>query len=350
MSVKDTGAKDFLADSRRFADLCNYYLFDGRHVLDADDLQPQDSTELISAVNATSKALANAGNALGITDKSLSTQKWRDILKKAVIKRTDSRIYIIIGIENQTDIHYAMPVRNMLYDALNYSRQTNESAKQHYHDKDYSNSGEFLSGFKKTDRLTPVITLTVYWGSDAWDAPRSLHDMMNTEDKELLNFVSDYRLNLIVPNEITDFGKFRTSLGLVLEAIKCSSDEAAMGQLFNSNPLFKALDIETANAINTFTHLNLHFNKKEATTNMCKAWDDHRLSGKIEGKIEGSTLKLIDQTIKKVKKGCSAEQIADMLEESIETIQPIYDIIVSMKSEYDAEKVYELLNRTPVPA
>ena len=83
---------------------------------------------------------------------------------------------------------------------------------------------------------------------------------------------------------------------------------------------------------------------------MCKAWDDHRLSGKIEGKIEGSTLKLIDQTIKKVKKGYSAEQIADMLEESIETIQPIYDIIVSMKSEYDAEKIYELLNQTPVSA
>ena len=162
----------------------------------------------------------------------------------------------------------------------------------------------------------------------------------------LLYFVSDYRLNLIAPNEITDFGKFRTSLGLVLEAIKYSSDEAAMGQLFSSNPLFKALDIETASAINTFTHLNLHFNEKEATTNMCKAWDDHRLSGKIEG----STLKLIDQTIKKVKKGYSVEQIADMLEESIETIQPIYDIIISIKSEYDAEKIYELLNRTPVSA
>ena len=83
---------------------------------------------------------------------------------------------------------------------------------------------------------------------------------------------------------------------------------------------------------------------------MCKAWDDHRLSGKIEGKIEGSTLKLIDQTIKKVKKGYSAEQIADILEENIETIQPIYDTIISMKSEYDAEKIYELLNRTPVSA
>ena len=31
--------------------------------------------------------------------------------------------YAILGIENQNDIHYAMLVRNMLYDALAYSQQ-----------------------------------------------------------------------------------------------------------------------------------------------------------------------------------------------------------------------------------
>ena len=35
---------------------------------------------------------------------------------------------------------------------------------EHREKKDYDNKEEFLSGFKKSDKLTPVITLTVYWG------------------------------------------------------------------------------------------------------------------------------------------------------------------------------------------
>ena len=332
MSEKDTVAKDFLSDNRRFADLCNYYFFGGNQVIQPDDLQQQDTTELISALDTAEKAF-------GIAEKELNVQKWRDILKRAVIKRSSDHIYVVIGIENQTDIHYAMPVRNMLYDALNYSGQVSEAAIQHRHDKDYSNSAEFLSGFTQSDKLTPVITLTVYWGDDAWDAPRSLRDMINTDDANILNYVTDYKLHLIAPSEITNFNKFKTSLGIVLEAIKFSSDEAAMDKLVNSTPAFTNLDIEAANAINVFTNLNLCFDKKEAMANMCKAWEDHKLSGKIEGKIE-----LI---VKKIKKGFSVEETADMLEEPIDTIQRIYDIAASMEPDYDIEKIYEELQKSP---
>ena len=343
MSEKDTVAKDFLSDNRRFADLCNYYLFDGHQVIQPESLQEQDTTELISALDTAEKTF-------GIADKALNVQKWRGILKRTVIKRSSDHIYVVIGVENQTDIHYAMPVRNMLYDALNYSGQVSEAARQHRQNRDYSNSAEFLSGFTQTDKLTPVITIAVYWGDDIWDAPRSLHDMLKTDDAKILNFVSDYKLQLIAPNEITDFNKFKTNLGIVLETIKFSSDEAAMDKLINSTPAFASLDMEAANAINIFTNLNLSFDKKEATANMCKAWEDHKLSGiregKIKGKIEGSTSKLIEQTIKKINKGFSAEETADMLEEPIDTIQRIYDIAASMEPDYDIEKIYEELQKS----
>lgn len=78
---------------------------------------------------------------------------------------------------------------------------------------------------------------------------------------------------------------------------------------------------------------------------MGNAWEDHRLSGVREGRIEGDTLRLIRLTIKKFHKGYTVEQIADMLEESTDTIQPIYDIIASMPDDCDAEKVYKLLTK-----
>ena len=73
---------------------------------------------------------------------------------------------------------------------------------------------------------------------------------------------------------------------------------------------------------------------------MGNSWEDHRLSGLKEG----TALKLIDLTIKKFKKGYSAEQTAEMLEESVDTIEPIYEILASTPDDLDAGKVYELLS------
>ena len=75
---------------------------------------------------------------------------------------------------------------------------------------------------------------------------------------------------------------------------------------------------------------------------MCKAWDDHKLSGIREGKIESK----IDLIMKKIKKGYTIEQIADVLEDSVEGIKPIYDIITSSSADYDAEQVYKILTQT----
>ena len=80
MSEKDTVAKNFLSDNRRFADLCNYYLFGGNQVIQPENLQEQDTTELISKLDSAEKIF-------GIADKELNVQKWRNILKRAVIKK-----------------------------------------------------------------------------------------------------------------------------------------------------------------------------------------------------------------------------------------------------------------------
>lgn len=37
--------------------------------------------------------------------------------------------YLILGIENQSDVHYAMPVKNLIYDALNYGQQISQKNK-----------------------------------------------------------------------------------------------------------------------------------------------------------------------------------------------------------------------------
>ena len=69
-----------------------------------------------------------------------------------------------------------------------------------------------------------------------------------------------------------------------------------------------------------------------------------REEGRIEGKIESEQLLLIKLVIKKLEKNYSAEQIAEILEESLDTIQPIYDIALRQAPDYNTDKVFEELN------
>lgn len=67
--------------------------------------------------------------------------------------------FVLLGIENQSYIHYAAPVKNLLYDAINYGRQVEVKGALHKKEADWENSDEFLGGFRKSDRLFPVVTL-----------------------------------------------------------------------------------------------------------------------------------------------------------------------------------------------
>ena len=94
----------------------------------------------------------------------------------------DNVAYVIYGIEVQSKMHFAMPVRNMLYDAISYSNQVEETAKIHRKNKDRPGSqDEFLSGFYEDDVLLPVITLVIYFGADEWTAPKSIYEMFGTK-------------------------------------------------------------------------------------------------------------------------------------------------------------------------
>ena len=73
-----------------------------------------------------------------------------------------------------------------------------------------------------------------------------------------------------------------------------------------------------------------------------------REEGRIEGKIEGEQLLLIKLVIKKLEKNYSAEQIAEILEESLDTIQPIYDIALRQAPDYNTDKVFYIENSSMI--
>lgn len=157
MGKADSITKVYMKNSRVFADAFNFYLFGGRQVIDPEKLIELDPAEIgiLSEENGQKEAV----------------QKYRDVLKNAEIRMDGEATYVLLGIESQKKTHYAMPVRNMVYDALQYARQAEEIARRHREAKEFRgrSSGEYLSGFFKEDKLTPVITLVIHFAPEAWD-------------------------------------------------------------------------------------------------------------------------------------------------------------------------------------
>ena len=275
MGKPNVVTKQYMKDNARFADACNFFLFHGEQVIKPEDLTEQDVTEL-----ALPKGLKG----------TVAIEKVRDILKGCCIKTSNGITYLIVGIENQTDIHYAMVVRNMLYDALNYSSQVESCAKEHRKNKDVSDVN-FLSGFSKKDTLHPVITLTIFWNYGRWEAARCLHEMFDVQDKAILDYVSNYKLNLIVPEEIKDFEKYKTELGPVLEFISDAGDGKRLEKaLKEKEERWSVLGSEEVNLLNICIKAKLEIEsdaEKGAEGKVCKGIRELEEMRRAEGRAEG---------------------------------------------------------------
>jgi len=195
--------------------------------------------------------------------------------------------------------------------------------------------------FTKEDKLIPVITITVYLGTKEWDGPRKLSDMFGDVDEELLPFIPDYRINLLAPREITDFTGFRTSIRQLFEVLQNAYDKEKMQEVLQNDEKFSKVDRETVEAINLFAGTDIDIDEKEEVIDMCKAWEEQ----KNEGRELGERQKIISLVVKKLQKDKSVAEIADDLEEKEEVIASIYEAALSMKPDYDVEKIYELLEK-----
>lgn len=263
MSEKDIETKAYIRENTVFADAFNFLIYNGRKIIHPDKLRELDTTELALLVDAEEKR------------KNETVQKYRDLLKSAVVMQGEQTTYLILGIENQSEIHYAMPVRNMIYDALQYGNQVAAIADRNKRERKATTRAEFLSGFRKCDKLRPVITLVIHFGAEKWDGAVSLHEMLDLENEELRVFIQDYKIHLIDPAELTreELLKFSTSLREVLGCIKYSQDKEQLSLFMKDNPRMK-METNAARVIRAMTNINIDIPEEAEEVDMCKAIED----------------------------------------------------------------------------
>ncbi len=276
MGRKDTVTKDYIKQNTIFADAFNYYIYGGQQRIMPKQLRELDAAETIVPY--------------GADDAGEPEQVYRDVMKSMVAMKDERAAYLLLGIESQGEVNYAMPVKNLLYDAINYARQVQKAASSHREAKDSKghSKGEFLSGFYKEDRLIPVITLVILFSPDEWDGPTSLHEMLNIEDEHILSLLPDYQIHLITPYGLSkdELNKFHSSLREVLTFIKYSKDKGKMEEAVRDN--FKKLRKEEIKVLNYCANVNLKLPPGEEEVDVCKAWED--MKQETAAKAEERTL------------------------------------------------------------
>ena len=260
----------FFEDNRRFADLINGIGCGGAQFVKDTDLMVVDSAE---------------------------GRKTRDIVRKVAFGVN----FTIIGIENQEENDYELPFRTMCYDVSKYQKQVSQIKRKNRKNTKGLEPGEYMYGFKKDDKLNPVITFVLYAGEDGWEGPRDLYDMLDFTDipKELQSMASNYRLNVISIHQLKNTEVFKTEVRHVFDFIRCSTDKKKLLELVENDVYYSEMDDDVYDLVTKYTNSKelVRCKKYEVSggkSNMCKAIKDLMNDSRAEG-IEQGIEKGIEQ-------------------------------------------------------
>ncbi len=208
---------------------------------------------------------------------------------------------VILAHETQQHVHYAMPVRSMVYEALEYAQQVHALEKRHLENGDSLRGDEFLSGLTREDRLKPVISVVLYLGDD-WDGCKSLYEMLEIDESDpharlLKPYLPQQRLNLIEAGRMEHPEYFQTCLQHIFAMLNYRQDKTKLYEYIqrNRDALERMDHVEITAAfilLGEQKRVEELFRSKAESEEigMCKAIDDLIHDGEIRGETRGLEL------------------------------------------------------------
>ena len=244
-NTSDSTCKKLLRDKGCFADLCNYAFFQGRQVI-----QPE---ELVSREN-------DLSTLIGKVDKPTEIKRYRDVVRKASIHGE----YVIIGVEHQSTFDEKMIFRILNYDATIYINQV-ESKQEIY----------------------PVGSFVFYTGDKEWKSPETLKNIPS----EMEPYINDWRLPVV---ELKTMDARKLTNQRLKEVVEISQSMFAG----NYDELSENRKIETESFMMAATFTRTKIKREDLPEgdeiNMCEAMDrlfqKLRNEGEVLGLEKGETI------------------------------------------------------------
>lgn len=306
----DVILKDFWRQNERFADLFNAVIFRGKQVIKPEDLTERDT---------------DMSGIIQFKGYQETLERTRDVVKKMAYGVE----FAVLGIESQQKIHYAMPLRTMLYDSLGYLKEYQEITRIRKAERGKMTEDEFLSKMRKEDRLHPIISIVLYYSEKSWDGPMCLKDMIVEMPEEMERIFSDYKMNLVQIRESEQYTFHNEEVRAVFEI----SREIFNGNLDKINERYRNRDLtpELITVIGKITDSAelVRQGKIEEVANMCTAlekWEKENIERGTKRGIEIGTNKgIAKMVLTLLNKGKTVEETADWLDLTEEYVRKVQE-------------------------
>ena len=255
---KDRAAKNFFSDPKIFSEFVNLSLFNGEERIKAEDLRE------IDPVNST------------VFTKNKSLEVLVDNLYDSTVKESDENVYAIIGLESQAYSDKHMVIRAGIASLLIYDNQ--------------------IATIKEGEKLKPVYIIVFNMLDRKWSNATDLRKLLSKEAIKVFGYpLVNAGYYVLDPHELKGekINKISKPLKLVLNIIKNQGDKKELLSYINSEEAFKNLDYKTAKLLETIMKVDI---PNDGGYNMCKAIEDIKNDGKLEGLLEGEVKTLYELT------------------------------------------------------
>ena len=255
---KDRAAKNFFSDPKIFSEFVNLSLFNGEERIKAEDLRE------IDPVNST------------VFTKNKSLEVLVDNLYDSTVKESDENVYAIIGLESQAYSDKHMVIRAGIASLLIYDNQ--------------------IATIEEGEKLKPVYIIVFNMLDRKWSNATDLRKLLSDEAIKVFGYpLVNAGYYVLDPHELKGekINKISKPLKLVLNIIKNQGDKKALLSYINGEEAFKNLDYRTAKLLETIMKVDI---PNDGGYNMCKAIEDIKNDGKLEGLLEGEVKTLYELT------------------------------------------------------
>lgn len=202
---KDLSTKSLLEYPDVFADAGNVCLFHGEQIIAPESLEPLP------------QELHYREGHIGLREHRMDVR---------MRMKENGMELAILHLENQSGISNIMPLRDLGYTYSGYQEQLRRLQDQNRKQGRLYMTEEIGA----EQKLHPVVSLVLYYGSDEWTAPTRLKEMLAMPDddggEKRDSLVEDHRIHLVDLGRQSEgeVEKYRSDLWYVVKCLQCGKD------------------------------------------------------------------------------------------------------------------------------
>lgn len=322
--ASDPVMKSFYSNKARFADFINGTAFDGKQYLSANDIQDYP-TEITDIIDFRDRVEAIAG------------------IRDVVAKVSSSGTFMLVSLENQSQIDHQMALRELIYVAAEYNKQYRKY-EHDYRERLKEEKKEAYQEGKERERqkrkpfiLIPIIAPVFYYGKEEWSGKVRLLDGIEIPEM-YKGLVNDWEV-MIYDIKTLDIKKFRhpdniAFIDTVQRIYRCKKDYESLRGI----KLKREVAIAVASVTDRKHLMKYLVDKEEEEFDMYDSMRYFYDQSIEKGEARG-TFKTIITLLKKKFGNLSEEVVIQIQSSTSEKLDKLTEEIFEVENEEDVRRI-----------